>query len=198
VVTSHLDLLPTLIALGGASEAQRKELAKGLPGHDITPALAPESRENPTAVREGALFNYVGPLTVDAGFCTTCVTGGSGVVAKSKINLADLKPHLHKRGFLAFTFDGRYKFARYYAPDHFNTPTTLNDLFANNDVQLFDLKEDPDEMDNLAMDREKNKALLERMNKLLNTLMAGEVGINNGAFLPEVIRPKGVPPLPAP
>ncbi len=198
VVTSHLDLLPTLIAMGGASEGQRKDLAKDLPGHDITPALAPESRANPTAVREGALFNYVGPLTVDAGFCTTCVSGGSGVVAKSKINLADLKPHLHKRGFLAFTFDGRYKFARYYAPDHFNTPTTLDDLFANNDVQLFDLKEDPDEMNNMAMDRKKNKALLERMNKLLNTLMTGEVGINNGAFLPEVIRPKGVPPLPAP
>jgi arylsulfatase len=34
-----------------------------------------------------------------------------------------------KKGFLAFAFDGRYKFARYYAPNAFNAPRTLEQIF---------------------------------------------------------------------
>ena len=197
-VTSHLDLLPTLVSFSGAPAEQCKELLGRLPGRDLAPALDPATRTDPHAVREGALFNYVAPLTVDAGFCTAGVGAGSGPAAKSKINLADLKPHLGKRGFVAFAFDGRHKLARFYAPDNFRTPSNVDELLAGNDVQLFDLQEDPDETNNLALDREKNGELLARMNTLLNDLMAREVGKNDGAFLPAVIRPKGVAPLKVP
>jgi len=97
---------------------------------------------------------------------------------------------LDKRGFLSFVFDGRYKFARYYAPAAFNTPQTLEEILKNNDVQLFDLESDPDEMRNLALDPETNRPTILRMNGLLNDLMAKEVGINDGRFLPQDIRPK--------
>ena len=50
---------------------------------------------------------------------------------------------LDKRDFVSFVFDGRYKFARYYAPSLFNTPQTLEEIFKDNDVQLFDLESDP-------------------------------------------------------
>jgi arylsulfatase len=92
-----------------------------------------------------------------------------------------------------FTSDGRYKFARYYAPDAFNAPKTLEPIFKYNDVQLFDLKNDPDEVPNLAQDREKNGDTILRLNALLNDLMAREVSLNDGKFLPEVIRPKKPP-----
>jgi hypothetical protein len=36
------------------------------------------------------------------------------------------------------TFDGRHKLARYYAPSQFNTPRTLDEILAWNDVELFD------------------------------------------------------------
>jgi len=98
--------------------------------------------------------------------------------------------NLDKRGFLSFAFDGRYKFARYYAPTTFGTPQTLEEILKNNDVQLFDLERDPDEMRNLALDPEKNRATILRMNGLLNELMAREVGVNDGRFLPQNIRPK--------
>ena len=101
-----------------------------------------------------------------------------------------LKTRLDKRGFVAFAFDGRYKFARYYAPDAFNVPKTIKEIFEYNDVQLFDLKDDPGEMKNLALNQEANKETLLRMNALLNDLMAKEVGVNDGSFLPKVIRPK--------
>jgi arylsulfatase A-like enzyme len=104
--------------------------------------------------------------------------------------LTDLQSKLHKRGFMSFVFDGHYKFARYYAPANFNTPVSLEQIVHDNDVQLFDLKNDPLETTNLAIDPEKNKDLILRMNALLNELIAKEVGKNDGAFLPDAIRPQ--------
>jgi hypothetical protein len=57
-------------------------------------------------------------------------------------------------------------------------------------VQLFDLESDPEEMHNLALEPKKNRATILRMNSLLNELMAKEVGVNDGRFLPHNIRPK--------
>jgi len=97
---------------------------------------------------------------------------------------------LDKRGFLSFVFDGRYKFARYYAPTAFNTPQTMEEIFKSNDVQLFDLQNDPDEVHNLALAPEKNKELILRMNGLLNDLIAKEVGVNDGRFMAPFLNPK--------
>ena len=93
-------------------------------------------------------------------------------------------------GFSTFVFDGRYKFARYYAPTAFNTPQTIEELFKNNDVQLFDLANDPEEVHNLAVEPEKNRGILVRMNSLLNELIAKEVGVNDGRFLAPYISAK--------
>jgi len=101
-----------------------------------------------------------------------------------------MHPDTNKRGFMSFVFDGRYKFARYYAPAAFNPPQTLDQILKYNDIQLFDLKEDPDELNNLAAEPEKYKDTILRMNALLNELMAKEVGKNDGAFLPPAVRPK--------
>jgi hypothetical protein len=49
---------------------------------------------------------------------------------------------------------------------------------------------DPLEVNNLALDPEKNKDVILRMNALLNELIAKEVGKNDGSFLPAAIRPK--------
>ena len=98
--------------------------------------------------------------------------------------------NLDKRGFLSFVFDGRYKFARYYAPTAFNTPRTLDEIFKNNDVQLFDLQNDPEEMHNLAVEPEKNRETILRMNDLLNDMIAKEVGVNDGRFLTPFIGSK--------
>jgi arylsulfatase A-like enzyme len=104
--------------------------------------------------------------------------------------LTQLRSKLNKRGFMSFAFDGQYKFARYYAPANFNTPTTLEQILRDNDIQLFDLRNDPLERHNLALDPAKNRDLILRMNALLNELMANEVGSNDGRFLPQEIRPK--------
>jgi len=136
----------------------------------------------------------VGLSTVDAPFFTSIFQTGfgkDGAFAMTPAGLAENHPDLSKRGFLAMTFDGRYKFARYYAPAKFNTPTTLEQILRDNDIELFDLKNDPDERKNLAVEPEKHKATILRMNTLLNELIAREVGANDGQFLPPAVRPKG-------
>jgi arylsulfatase A-like enzyme len=188
VVTSHLDLMPSLPGLAGVPEDQRRAAVQGLPGHDISAVLPTAATASPQAVRRGALFNYVGPLTIDANYC---VAGMKELLQnKPAPPLTELQSKLDKRGFMSFAFDGQYKFARYYAPAKFNTPTTMEEILRDNDIQLFDLKSDPLEAHNLATDPDKNRDLILRMNALLNELMANEVGRNDGSFLPQEIRPK--------
>jgi arylsulfatase len=128
----------------------------------------------------------VGVSTVDGDYLTKVMSS----LALREPQPPATRAHLDKRGFLSFAFDGLYKFARYYAPAAFNTPQTLEELLRNNDVQLFDLESDAEEMHNLALKPEKNRATILRMNGLLNDLMAKEVGVNDGRFLPQDIRPK--------
>ena len=188
VLTSHLDLMPTLPGLAGVPEEERRKAVKDLPGQDFSGVLAKAETASPTAVRPGVLFNYVAPMTIDSGYLLSSMT--QLLQNKPSPPLTELQPKLDKRGFLSFTFDGQYKFARYYAPANFNTPVTLEEILRNNDVQLFDLKNDPLETHNLALEPEKNRDLILRMNALLNQLMAKEVGTNDGSFLPTAIRPK--------
>jgi len=185
-LTSHLDLLPTFFGLTGLPDASRPAAVKALPGRDFSSLLADPEKANVQTVRPAVLFNYVGPSTVDGNYLNQLMRA----TVAGKPNPPVTQAKLDKRGFLSFAFDGRYKFARYYAPTAFNTPQTLEEILKNNDVQLFDLENDPDEIHNLTLEPEKNRATILRMNGVLNELMAKEVGVNDGSFLPEDIRPK--------
>jgi arylsulfatase len=134
------------------------------------------------------LFNFVGLQTIDGNYL---LNANKYVFRRMPVPpLAEMHPDLNKRGFMSFVFDGQYKFARYYAPAAFSSPQTLDQILKENDVQLFDLKNDPDELHNLALEPGNYKDLILRLNALLNELMSKEVGKNDGAFLPAAVRPK--------
>ena len=185
-LTSHIDQLPTFVGLTGLPEGNRPAAVKALPGRDFSALLADPERASVQAERPGVLFNYVGLSTIDSDYLRPLMIAA----LKSTTGPSVTQVKLDKRGFVSFVFDGRYKFARYYAPSAFNTLQTLEEILKNNDVQLFDLETDPDEMHDLAVEPEKNRAAILRMNGLLNDLMAKEVGVNDGRFLPRDIRPK--------
>jgi arylsulfatase len=187
-LTSHLDLLPTLVGLTGLPESVRAAAVKGLPGHDFSGLLWDPQGAEIHANRPGVLFNYVGLQTIDGNYL---LDANKYVFRRKPVpSLAEMHPDLNKRGFMSFVFDGQYKFARYYAPAAFNNPQTLRGIIKQNDIQLLDLKNDPDERHNLALEPESHKDVILRMNALLNELMAKEVGKNYGAFLPAAVRPK--------
>jgi arylsulfatase len=107
---------------------------------------------------------------------------------KAKVQAAakdgSLRPDLGKRGAIRSVFDGRYQFTRYFSPRQHNRPTSLEALFKLNDVELFDLAQDPNEVANLALDRAKHGELLLAMNEKLNRLIDTEVGEDVGQMLP--------------
>jgi arylsulfatase len=185
-LTSHIDLVPMLAGLTNVDGARRATALAGLPGRDFSPLLRGPEQAGLAAIREGTLFNYVGLWTVDPLYMIR-IARDLGV-DRNAPPFSEVRPDLTPRGFVSFCFDGRYKFARYYAPDNFNTPTTFEELVGNNDLELFDLERDPDEMLNLAVDLGTNRELILRQNDLLNRLIAREVGHNNGSFLPAALR----------
>jgi arylsulfatase len=185
-LTSHLDLLPTFVGLTGLPETSRPATVKALPGRDFSTLVVEPEKAGVHAVRPGVLFNYMGVSTVDANYLRAALA--APYLGQARPPLSQAK--LDKRGLLSFAFDGRYKFGRYYSPTAFNTPKTLEEIFENNDVQLFDLEIDPDEIHNLAVEPEKNRSTLLRMNGLLNELIAQEVGVNDGRFLAPYLKAK--------
>ena len=60
----------------------------------------------------------------------------------------------------------------------------MDDLRAKNDLELYDLRNDPDEVTNLAYDFDANRDLIASMNTKLNALIAAEIGVDDGSFLP--------------
>ncbi len=58
------------------------------------------------------------------------------------------------------------------------------ELLENNDVELFDLVNDPEENHNLAREPEKYRDLLMTMNDKLNQLTAAEIGEDDGSYMP--------------
>ena len=80
--------------------------------------------------------------------------------------------------------DERYRFTRYFGFRNFNTPQSLDELRAKNDLELYDLRDDSDEHNNLAVAFDANRDLIARMNAKLNALIAAEIGLDDGSFLP--------------
>lgn len=187
-VTSHLDLAPTLIGLTGASPERKAAITSKLPGKDFSGVLAAPDAARIDAVRDGALYYYNMFAYVDGDFMARAVAmmqqpdGPARVRAAAKEGA--LVPDMRKRGALRSVFDGRYRFTRYFSPKEHNRPTSLEALFRLNDVELFDLSRDPDEMRNLALDRTRHGELLLAMNAKLNRLIDAEVGEDVGQMLP--------------
>jgi arylsulfatase len=101
-----------------------------------------------------------------------------------QLKIAGIVPDMKKRGAVRAVYDGRYVFARYFSPKQHNRPSTVEELFRLNDVELFDLQADPFEMVNLAMNGTRYRELVVAMNEKLNRLVDEEVGEDRGQMLP--------------
>jgi arylsulfatase A-like enzyme len=187
-LSSHIDIVPTLLAMAGVSDSQKGELAgRELPGKNLMPVLGNPTSADVHAARAGILFTYSGLLTNDAGLLAVAGEAlAAGKDPRASMKASGFKPDLKKRGSVRTVFDGRYKFSRYFAPVDRNKPANLEDLYKVNDVELFDLQTDPLETTNLAVDRAKNGELIANMSGKLEALIKAEIGTDNGREMPEV------------
>lgn len=160
-VTSHIDLAPTFIDMTGISADRKAEVSAGLSGHSLMPLIDGSAE----SVRDGALFCYE----------MLSMTMNMQPRAEGGVDIS-----IDNRGFVRAIITEDYKFARYFSPFNFNTTESFEELIANNDLELYDLKNDPEEMNNLALEAEANRELIMELNAMLNELIAKEIGIDDG------------------
>lgn len=171
-VTSHVDLAPTLVDCANISDEEKAAITAGLPGKSLLPLMA-GSQES---VRDASLFCY-------EMLSMTALQFGKDAEGNTTYSF-----DVTARGMVRGIVTEQYKFVRYFSPVGFNKPATIKELFEKNDVQLFDLKADPDEMVNLAAEPEANAELIIQLNDLLNRTIRQEIGQDDGLHVMKVLK----------
>jgi len=173
-LTSSVDIAPTVLEMAGLDRTDIATEHPGLHGHSLLPVL------EGAAPREGVLTAVENVVNLDAGFWKGF---GEPDVAE-RIQSGALRPDWTKRGFLRGYTDERYSFGRYFSPLEPNRPKDVDALYAANDVVLYDRREDPAELHNLAADPEQRELVAEYSGKL-EALIDAELGADTRAWVTE-------------
>lgn len=200
-VGSHLDLAPTLLDFAGMGEEEIRRRHPHLKGRSLKPAIldprSPGPRGNAGAPGDGALLCWDGLNMLDyewalTGALRATTDMGSGPRAPKEARAGTLRsagerygaPDFGKRTFFRAVVDGRHKLVRWFSPEEYGNPSTLQALYATGDVTLHDLVEDPGELENLAHpDHPRHDpALVERMLAKLHALVEREIGEDVAPF----------------
>jgi arylsulfatase len=202
-VGSHLDLVPTILTYAGLPEAERHQRYPSLKGKDISGVVEDPASAGPRGSSEepgkGSLLTYDMISTADAEwFARNATKVFDAAAAQAGLEfhrgMESFKgmvreigmPNPEKREIFRGVFDGRYKLVRYFGLGTYNRPASVEQLLADNDVALYDLSRDPEEMDNLAdpANPSYSEELLSAMNDKLNALIDEEIGEDEALFTP--------------
>jgi arylsulfatase A-like enzyme len=182
-LTTHIDLAPTLLGLVGVKQDEVREQLPMLVGRDFSAFVF-----NPDAAwsrEDGVLLHWTAILYQDH-------RNVRGFDKVRSLDPADRLPlvvelmrtGLQRRGQMRGVYDGRWKFQRYSAPHATSQPATYEELLRTHDVELYDTETDPGETRNLAAEPNQWSAEIERLNAMVNRLIAAEVGVDDGSFVP--------------
>jgi hypothetical protein len=147
--------------------------------------LSEPGQATANTIRPAALFNYNMFSYLDASWFAPVIqlVESKEPMAQKAPRLVEMQPDFRNRGAIRSIFDGRYRFSRYFSPLEFNRPTTYEALTAKNELEIYDLQEDPQETRNLALDGKAKAELFMGLNEKLNARIDEEVGVDDGKFL---------------
>jgi arylsulfatase A-like enzyme len=200
-VGSHLDLAPTLLEFAGLSQEERAARYPHLKGRSLKNVILNPEEAGPRgsvhSPGDGALFCWdnLGAVDLDwnksgalRSLSTMDLSPGnrfSGVETRLKaVGEQFGAPDYSKRTFFRAVVDGQYKLVRWFSPDAYGNPSTLEELHATSDVTLHDLVNDPAELENIGNPKHPgyDPALVERMLGKLHKLVEEEIGEDQPPF----------------
>jgi len=201
-VGSHLDLAPTLLSFAGLTPEEIRTRYPQLKGRSLKDVIMdpdqPGPRGSAEAPGDGALFCWDGLHQLDNDWnisgalkalteLGTSGPHGSDVGRGTRLKEAGRKfgaPDFSRRTFFRAVVDGRYKLVRWFSPEEYGNPTTVDVLYANADVALYDLADDPGELENLGHpDHPRHdRALVQQMLDKLHALVEEELGEDRPPF----------------
>jgi arylsulfatase len=200
-VGSHLDLAPTLLEFAGLSEEEIRTRYPQLKGRSLKSVmLNPESdgpRGSVNNPGDGALYTSDLLASLDLEYAQTGAfatlstmdlsPGNQFMDAEGRLKAVGEQfgaPDFSKRNFYRCVVDGQYKLVRWFSPNEYGNPSTLEELYATSDVGLYDLVNDPGELQNIGHPDhpDHDPALIERMLRKLHKLVAEEIGEDKAPF----------------
>jgi arylsulfatase A-like enzyme len=191
MLASATDIAPTLLSIAGVADTDIRDNYPMLVGRSLGEAISTRAQAGPRDGDSGGVlmqWNGLIYLSAESGAKFKAFQEAEGFLAKmSAAQVLDTEAQLNKRGQMRGIFDGRYKFARYFAPNDHHIPTDYDDLITRNDLELYDTQADPGETTNIADRRLIDpaiRAVVERMNTKLSTLIRAEIGEDEGDYVP--------------
>ena len=181
-VISNIDIVPTLLEFTGLSKSELRNKYPELKGNSFAELVENVDYEN-ARDKEGHLIHGVQIIPtvfeVAEKFRHTALADGFLAKTKAFISegkfLPDFTPPLNYKGVV----DKKHKFVRSFSPRKNSIPANYDELTKHNaDYQLYDLENDPFEMNDLAKDGN-NRKLLMSMNDKCNRLADKEIGLEN-------------------
>ncbi len=179
-----VDIAPTLLSFAGVSDKDIKARFPDLHGINLAPPVLDPSARTERDDRGALIYFNIGIWT------------DPDIMRKLKKRRDDIrrlgpdafpepvKPSLDNPAFFRAIIHGQYKFARYFKPMEHHTPQDWDMLTSHNELELYDMKNDPDELVNLGRFPAQYKDLILQLNTRLNMAMAAEIGTDNGSEFP--------------
>lgn len=161
---SAIDIGPTLMGMAGIDTQTWQARYPDLKGVDVSAVVA-DPMATTARDQRGHLFNYA------VRHYWEMVPAKDGQPAHFDLTKRRLHRGVH---------DGRWKFARYFAPAQHHIPRDWKTLNRLNDLELYDTHSDPHEINNLASNLSKHRKTIERLNAMTNKLIEREVGRDDG------------------
>lgn len=200
-VGSHLDLAPTLLEFSGLSPEEMHKRYPKLKGRSLRDVIfnpqQPGPRGSETSPGDGALICWDGLSFLDNDWALSgalrelvnmdTAPAAEPVDQQAKLHEAGQKygaPDFKRRTFYRLVVDGQYKLVRWFSPEEYGMPSTVEELYQTSDVGLYDLINDPGELENLGHPNhpKHDPALVQRMLDKLNALIRSEVGEDHPPF----------------